>query len=248
MKTANRILLALSIAVIVVLLWACATSHPTPPAKPQAAGCSLRAIPLGYYVAGMSFTDTNGSVTSWTGYPNSLSLPTSPCIFKMSADIPYQCPTSSAPNVIMWEFRCKTNPPVYMFDVLDLNTYGFSRTPVTMDCTACSYSLGTKGNWPCGTNVQTSPKHLGEDAGPLTPLAEKVRKRDGTNYLGVYMGMIAEWDGWTNEFNFQGTKKPGPLYQGIMMFSAASGECLKWISYQDFFEIFVSKTRPEYPK
>src|SRR6266478_2820791 len=50
------------------------------------------------------------------------------------------------------------------------------------------------------------------------PLAEKVAKRDGTNYIGVFLGMIAEHDG----------------RGGVQMFSATSGECLRWISYREF--------------
>jgi len=32
----------------------------------------------------------------------------------------------------------------------------------------------------------------------------------------------------------------------VQMFSATSGEMLKWISYKDFNDIFVLKNRPEY--
>ena len=73
------------------------------------------------------------------------------------------------------------------------------------------------------------------------PLAEKIAKRDGTNYLGVYMGMIAEWDGWKTNYTGSVTS------QGVMMFSATSGELLKWISAEDFTNIFILKNRPEYP-
>ena len=79
-----------------------------------------------------------------------------------------------------------------------------------------------------------------------TDLSRKIKARDGTNYLGTYMGMIAEWDGYTNQITFDGHPKKPP-YQGVMMFSATSGELLKWISYEDFKAIFVDKTRPEYP-
>lgn len=64
----------------------------------------------------------------------------------------------------------------------------------------------------------------------LTALAVKIQKRDGTNFVGVYQGMIAEHDGASN----------------VMMFSATSGEWLKALSYQDFKEIFILKTKPEY--
>lgn len=96
--------------------------------------------------------------------------------------------------------------------------------------------------------VSTNQAVLWPGGTEMTPLAVKVQKRDGTNFLGVYLGMIAEWDGWTNEFNFNGERKPGPPFQGVMMFSATSGELLKWISAQDFTNIFVLKTQPEYPR
>jgi hypothetical protein len=72
---------------------------------------------------------------------------------------------------------------------------------------------------------------------PPTPktkyaLADKIKFSDGTNYIGVYLGMIAEHDG----------------HDGVEMFSASSGELLKRISFQDFQAIFVDKTKPEYPK
>lgn len=40
-----------------------------------------------------------------------------------------------------------------------------------------------------------------------TPLAKQIWKRDGTNFLGVYMGMIAEWDGSTSVYK-DGTMVP----------------------------------------
>lgn len=64
----------------------------------------------------------------------------------------------------------------------------------------------------------------------VTSLAEQIRQRDGTNYIGVYLGMIAEHDGKGN----------------VAMFSATSGQCLKWISYKEFEDIFILKNRPEY--
>ena len=95
------------------------------------------------------------------------------------------------------------------------------------------------------------------------PLAERIAKRDGTNFIGVYMGMIAEWDGCTSryhpptnyiggvsglEFADEGWIEPNAHPQGVMMFSATSGELLKWISYEDFRDIFVLKLKPEYPR
>lgn len=89
-------------------------------------------------------------------------------------------------------------------------------------------------------------------------LVAKVQARDGTNYLGVYLGMVAELDGSTSvyvpETNAQGNAVycgkgrmvPNSKPQGVMMFSASSGEMLKWISYEDFRDIFVLKTKPEY--
>ena len=50
------------------------------------------------------------------------------------------------------------------------------------------------------------------------------------NYLGTYEGMTAWNDG----------------KQGVVMYSAISGEMLKWISYKDFEDIFVLRIRPEY--
>ncbi len=77
------------------------------------------------------------------------------------------------------------------------------------------------------------------------PLADKVAKRDGTNFLGVYMGMIAEWDGSTSVWD--GTNMViGRKPMGVQMFSATSGQLLKWISAEDFTNIFVLKNRPEY--
>jgi hypothetical protein len=77
-------------------------------------------------------------------------------------------------------------------------------------------------DWP--TNVPPSEQ--------LPALAAMAQKRDGTNCIGVYLGMIAEHDG----------------KGAVMMYSATSGELLKWITYSDFRDIFVLKTKPEYPK
>lgn len=107
-------------------------------------------------------------------------------------------------------------------------------------------------NWP--TNVPATASE------PLTDLAVKIQKRDGTNFIGQYMGMIAEWDGSTSVYKPATDSKGNPIFggtgtmipnakpQGIMMFSATSGELLKWISYEDFRDIFVLKIKPEYPK
>jgi hypothetical protein len=78
-------------------------------------------------------------------------------------------------------------------------------------------------------------------------LVLKCQKRDGANFLGVYMGMIAELDGVTKHYDAKNNRMYGSFPQGVMMFSAASGECLKWISFDDFKAIFVDKTKPEYP-
>lgn len=94
---------------------------------------------------------------------------------------------------------------------------------------------------------------------PNEDLVAKVQKRDGTNFLGVYMGMIAELDGSTSvyrlytkedgtpDFSRDGHMVPNMKPEGVMMFSATSGQLLKWISYQDFQDIFVLKIKPEYP-
>lgn len=81
-----------------------------------------------------------------------------------------------------------------------------------------------------------------------TDLSRAVRKRDGTNYLGTFVGMIAEQDGCTKHYNAASNTMYGNFPQGVMMFSATSGEMLKWIPRQDFIDIFVNKTKPEYPK
>jgi hypothetical protein len=92
-------------------------------------------------------------------------------------------------------------------------------------------------------------------------LAEKIAKRDGTNFIGVYMGMIAEWDGQTSRYHPPTNYIGGPTGlsfadegwmetnahpQGVMMFSATTGQLLKWISYEDFRDIFVLKVKREY--
>jgi hypothetical protein len=62
-------------------------------------------------------------------------------------------------------------------------------------------------------------------------LVSMAKTRDGTNYIGVYLGMIAEHDG----------------HGAVYMYSATSGQCLKYIPYQDFVDIFVTRVKPEYP-
>lgn len=132
-------------------------------------------------------------------------------------------------------------------------------------CTSCkTNSRGFPIIWFMhnGTSVQKTKKIDVESK--LTneyPLAIKIAARDGTNFLGVYMGMIAEWDGQTSRYhpptNYiggptglsfadQGWMESNAHPQGVMMFSATSGELLKWISYEDFRDIFVLKTKPEY--
>jgi hypothetical protein len=119
----------------------------------------------------------------------------------------------------------------------------------------------TKPDWSIVPGPSAQSRRLpGEDDAPLSALAEKVRKRDGANYLGVYMGMIAEWDGSTSVYQLHTNKDgtadysrdgymiPNKKPMGVMMFSATSGEWLKWISAEDFTNIFVLKTKPEYPR
>lgn len=65
----------------------------------------------------------------------------------------------------------------------------------------------------------------------LSPDMQRIVERDSEIYLGVYLGMIAERN-----------RKDG----GVMMFSATSGELLRWISYQEFWDVYVNKTKPEY--
>ena len=95
----------------------------------------------------------------------------------------------------------------------------------------------------------------------LTPLSIKIQRRDTTNFLGQYMGMIAELDGCTSryhpptnyiggptglQFADEGWMETNAIPEGVMMFSATSGEWLKWISFEEFNAIFVEETRPEY--
>src|SRR5438132_256235 len=86
---------------------------------------------------------------------------------------------------------------------------------------ACSVLLGCKYSTP-----QTTAKRAASEY----PLAAKIAQRDGTNYIGVYLGMIAEHDG----------------RGGVMMYSATSGEWLRWISLAEFRDVYVLKTKPEY--
>ena len=68
---------------------------------------------------------------------------------------------------------------------------------------------------------------LRDDQIPLTIERKDV---DGTNYLGVYLGMIAE------------RQRDG----SVAMVSANYGTVLRWISYDEFKAVYVAKTRPEY--
>jgi hypothetical protein len=77
-----------------------------------------------------------------------------------------------------------------------------------------------------GANNPTTNAPDGDNA-----LIEKVKKRDGTNYIGVFMGMIAEHDG-------KGS---------VSLSSATSGELLRWIPYSEFNDVYVLKIKPEYP-
>lgn len=84
----------------------------------------------------------------------------------------------------------------------------------------------------------------------LTPLAEMSRKRDGTNFLGVYMGMIAllekeplkKWD--VQKACYCGETIP----IGVQMYSATSGSLLRWIPYTEFKAVYIDKTQSEYPR
>lgn len=58
-----------------------------------------------------------------------------------------------------------------------------------------------------------------------------VAKEYGTNYLGVHLGMIAVRD------------KVG----SVQLYSATSGQLLRWISYAEFRDVYILKIRPEYP-
>jgi hypothetical protein len=99
-----------------------------------------------------------------------------------------------------------------------------------------------------------------ENSEPLSQLAKTIHNRDGTNFIGQYLGMIAEWDGSTSVYKPKVDAKGSPIFgetgtmvpnmkpQGVMMFSATSGELLRWISYEEFRQVYVLKTRPEYPQ
>lgn len=73
-----------------------------------------------------------------------------------------------------------------------------------------------------------------------TNLVAKVVRENGTNVLGVYLGMVAiAYDGviWpsTNVGHF------------VSMFSATSEELLRGITREEFQAVYVDKTQPEYP-
>jgi len=91
--------------------------------------------------------------------------------------------------------------------------------------------LGLWETWEDYRPVHTLGVYQESDREYLTnALVTKVVKRDGNAVLGVYLGMIAE-------------RVPG---NSVMMFSATSGECLRWISYDEFKAVYVDKTRKEY--
>lgn len=77
-----------------------------------------------------------------------------------------------------------------------------------------------------------------KDTGPYsidTNLVNNAVKNNGTNILGIYLGMIALYN--------TGTNGEG----GVGMFSATTGEMLRLISYDEFKAVYVDKTKPEYP-
>lgn len=72
------------------------------------------------------------------------------------------------------------------------------------------------------------------------PLADKIAKRDGTNFLGVYLGMIA--------LRYDGVIWPSTnISHSVYMYSATSGQLLRFISQEEFQAVYVLKTKPEYP-
>ena len=91
----------------------------------------------------------------------------------------------------------------------------------------------TRGGWPCWAwDRRTDQKDESSaiDQNAKTKLLIDEAKNDyGTNYLGIYDGMIAGKD-------TSGT---------VEMFSSTSGELLKKMSYEDFRAIFVLKTKAE---
>lgn len=150
-----KVVLAILITVSIVLLLQACKTPVLVVQKPKAMACSLSAMPLGFsLVASMSVKDTNGVFHQWTGYPSPLGVMQGG-IFTIASGP--QCLSSNEPDVIMWEFDCGTNPPQFFFDKLPLNTFGFSRGPITIDCEHCTYDLGRKVPFNCGSNLQTTP-------------------------------------------------------------------------------------------
>ena len=85
--------------------------------------------------------------------------------------------------------------------------------------------------WPGVDTHENKTMPAAAESAPVPTLHHRILKRDGTNYIGVYLGMVAEHDG----------------NGGVAMFSDTSGELLKWVSWQDFTNIFVLRIQKEYP-
>lgn len=79
-----------------------------------------------------------------------------------------------------------------------------------------------------------------EKSEPLSALADKIQNRDGTKFLGQYLGMIAE-------LNVGAIWPSTNITKSVWMYSATSGELLRVISYDEFRQVYVLKIRPEYP-
>lgn len=69
--------------------------------------------------------------------------------------------------------------------------------------------------------------------------AVKLAKSHGTNFLGEYLGMVAI----RSKTVIWPSKEPT---DGVTMFSSSTGEMLRWMSYSNFVEVYVMKTRKEY--
>lgn len=83
----------------------------------------------------------------------------------------------------------------------------------------------------CGLVLAGCTQSYVNPPGYVNPaIVERFKQEAGTNYLGVYDGKMAErWP-------------PG----GVFLFSAYDGETRSWMSWEDFIEIFVLKTKPQF--
>lgn len=140
------------IGLTVYCFWGCETLSPPIP-NPSGKGCSCFAQALGTNLVQELYW-TNSTTGNWVS-GTSFYIPESGGTLVMYADHSIACSTNN-PNVVMLQWNCGTNTPVFEYLTLPPVCLGFSST-VSFNCSNCSFAANQSG-MKCGEMTKPIPK------------------------------------------------------------------------------------------